>query len=184
MLTRLLVTCLLAGCAGPDAHRGTAAGSALNLNAEPAQRPAVASTLAPADPLAAATCALPTTPGLACPEAPAEGHQHHHGGAPMEAPAPSAPVAPPEDPHQHHRAPPPTPSAPRAPAADPHQHHRSAAPAATPSDAAAKVVDPMCKMKLDPATAKGGTAVLDGKTSFFCSSACRRDFFSQHPGAR
>lgn len=46
----------------------------------------------------------------------------------------------------------------------------------------AEVVDPVCGMKLDPATAGGGSLVEDGKTVHFCSSACRRKYLAGRDG--
>lgn len=54
-------------------------------------------------------------------------------------------------------------------------------PAATPD---ALVIDPVCKMKIDPKTAKGGTLKVDGTQYWFCSSSCRRTFLNQNPGAK
>lgn len=69
-----------------------------------------------------------------------------------------------------------------------HHHEPEAAPApvvAPPTRARAapaKVIDPVCGMSIDPATAKGGSVTVGGKTSHFCSSACRRTFLSRDGG--
>lgn len=55
-----------------------------------------------------------------------------------------------------------------------HHHHHGAAPT--------EAVDPVCGMTVDPATAKGGSAEVDGKTYFFCSSGCRKAFLDKHGG--
>ena len=72
-----------------------------------------------------------------------------------------------------------------------HQHGGSAMPEpaapATLKPAAAPetmVTDPVCKMKIDPKTAKGGTLKVNGTQYWFCSSSCRRSFLSQNPGAK
>lgn len=67
-----------------------------------------------------------------------------------------------------------------------HQHHQHGGsatqqPAAAPE---AMVTDPVCKMKIDPKTAKGGTLKVNGTQYWFCSSSCRRSFLSQNPGAK
>lgn len=164
MTPRLLCLLLLAGCAGPAAHLAAQAGSALEPGSPEAARPPVASTLAPADPLGAPFCGLPTAPGSPCP-------------APEEEP-----TKPAEDPHRHHHGTAPAP-APEKPAEDPHQHHRPAA-AKSPAPVPAMVIDPVCKMKIDPTTAKGGSLLLDGQRHHFCSSSCRNTFKSQNPGAK
>jgi YHS domain-containing protein len=69
----------------------------------------------------------------------------------------------------------------------PHEHHHeSSVPGAASSSevADAKVTDPMCKMKIDPKTAGGGSLTFEGETHYFCSSSCRRNFLTQHPGAQ
>ena len=43
------------------------------------------------------------------------------------------------------------------------------------SATASKVVDPVCGMTIDPATA-AGTSVHDGVTYFFCSKSCKTKF--------
>ena len=165
MTPRLLCLLLLAGCAGPAAHLAAQAGSALEPGSPEAARPPVASTLAPADPLGAPFCGLPTAPGSPCP-------------APEEEPSKPA-----EDPHRHHHGAAPAP-APGKPAEDPHQHHRPAAAKAPAPPVAALVSDPVCKMKIDPTTAKGGSLLLDGQRHHFCSSSCRNTFKAQNPGAK
>lgn len=56
-----------------------------------------------------------------------------------------------------------------------HHHHH-------PLAAAAEVVDPVCGMKIDPATAGGGSLTENGKTVHFCSSACRHKYLSRADG--
>lgn len=157
----LLALLLSAACAGPSAHQTRAAPQ------PEAVRVAVASTLGPDDPLAAPNCGLPTAPGSPCTEDSPEPEKKEAG----------------DEQHQHHGAP------------SPEQHHQhegkaapspAAAPAAPPATEApeALVSDPVCKMKLDPKTAKGGTLKVDGKQYWFCSSSCRRTFVSQNPGAK
>lgn len=132
---------LLAACAGPSAHRTPA------LQDQPeAVRAKVATTLSPADPLAAPNCGLPTSPNGACPR-PEQEQQHEHGHQPNGAQPPPAPEA----------------------------------PAVT---APARVTDPVCKMKIDPKTAKGGTLTHEGTQHWFCSSSCRNAFLTQNPGAK
>lgn len=153
MRPTLLLLPLLA-CAGPGAHERPAAGAALDPASAAAPRATVATTLAPADPLGASSCALPSAPFVACPaadEPAAEPHHHHH-----------APAPPPADPHAGHGAAPPKPSA------DPHAEHRDA-----------KVKDPVCGMMIDPKTAGGGSVTVNGVTTFFCSATCKRTFLSR-----
>ena len=64
-----------------------------------------------------------------------------------------------------------------AEAPQPHHH----APATVE---AALVVDPVCKMKIDPKTAKGGSLELKGEKHFFCSTSCRTSFLKEHPEAK
>lgn len=69
----------------------------------------------------------------------------------------------------------------------PHEHHHESSVSAPDGDAQvadAKVTDPMCKMKIDPKTAGGGSLTFEGETHYFCSSSCRRNFLTQHPGAK
>ncbi len=40
-------------------------------------------------------------------------------------------------------------------------------------------VDPICGMKVDPATAKGGQVTHGGHTWSFCSRTCRDGFLKQ-----
>lgn len=166
MKTQLISLLLLAGCAGPTAHRTARDDSSLALSQPEAVRAPVASTLTSNDPLEAPSCGLGDEP-CAPPEASAaesKPMEHHHHHPPAEAPAP-VPEPAPMPPHHHGAM---TPKAP-APAVE-----------ATP----ASVVDPVCKMKLDPTKAKGGSLTVDGQTSFFCSASCRKTFLSQHPGAK
>lgn len=180
----LLALLLLAACAGPSAHQTRAASQ------PEAVRPVVASTLGPDDPLAASNCGLPTAPGSPCtdvatePEEKEVGDEHHqHRGAPM--PAPVAPAPHPEkkneEGHRHHQhggkaAPQPAPP-PALPIAAPATQKTADAPEAM-------VIDPVCKMKIDPTTAKGGTLKVNGAQYWFCSSSCKRTFLSQNPGAQ
>lgn len=176
MSPKVLVPLLLAACAGPSVHRTPPTDEA------EATRLAVATTLGPADPLAAPNCGLPTAAG-ACTEVspPAEQqqdeHHHHNGGAAPEAPAPAAPA--------------PTPAPPPAePKKEEHHHHHPAPAPVSPtkeapeSSEAASVNDPVCGMKIDPTTAKGGTLTLHGTQHWFCSSSCRRTFLTQNPEAK
>jgi YHS domain-containing protein len=144
----LLVVSLLAACAGPSAHQAPAGESALTSTRPEAVRAPVASTLAPADPLAASNCSLPTAPSTGCaepaPQKEEEGHPHHHQGHGAETSAPEAPVV----------------------AAD------------------TRVIDPVCKMQIDPKTAKGGTLTHEGTQHWFCSASCRNAFLEQNPGAQ
>ncbi len=73
---------------------------------------------------------------------------------------------------------------------EPH-HHGEAAPGLIPLEtptpgiiADTRVIDPVCKMKIDPKTAGGGSLWFQERQHFFCSSSCRRTFVSQNPGAR
>ncbi len=69
----------------------------------------------------------------------------------------------------------------------PHEHHHESsvtAPEPEAEMADAKVTDPMCKMKIDPKTAGGGSLTFEGNQHFFCSSSCQRNFLTQHPGAQ
>ncbi|MDB4998557.1 MAG: haloacid dehalogenase, partial [Myxococcaceae bacterium] len=42
-----------------------------------------------------------------------------------------------------------------------------------------RVTDPVCGMKIDPATARGGSAEHDGATYFFCNPKCRAKFVAE-----
>jgi P-type Cu+ transporter len=42
------------------------------------------------------------------------------------------------------------------------------------------VTDPVCKMEIDPKTA-AGKSDFDGKTYYFCSAGCKREF-DKDPG--
>src|SRR5690348_15832881 len=39
-----------------------------------------------------------------------------------------------------------------------------------------KVIDPVCGMKVDPVSPRGGTHVHDGRTYAFCNPRCREKF--------
>lgn len=184
MPPRVLLFLLLPACAGPSAHRTA------TTNETEASRPAVASTLGPADPLAAANCGLPTAPAADCadvtaaPEQKDEGHHHGHGATP-------APAEPPKETPRPKEAPPtPPPPAPAAPKKEDHHHQHSAPPSSSAvgdpaqSIQAASVADPVCKMTIDPSTAKGGTLTLKGTQYWFCSSSCRRTFLTLNPEAK
>lgn len=129
----LFLSVLAAGCAGPET--AVVKSSALDANAEAAERPKVGTTLDAVSPLDAPAC-VPTLPDVKCPS----------GGD-----------------------------------AQPHHHHP--APAATEA-APALVIDPVCKMKIDPTKAKGGSLELKGETFFFCSTSCRTAFVKEHPEAK
>jgi len=43
-------------------------------------------------------------------------------------------------------------------------------------------VDPVCGMKVNPETARGGSVTRDGHTYHFCSSTCRNTFLSRDGG--
>ncbi len=47
--------------------------------------------------------------------------------------------------------------------------------------AAATATDPVCKMTIDPASARGGSADHEGKTYYFCNPRCREKFVAD-PG--
>ena len=154
MSARVVLILMLSACAGPSAHQKPAAGSAQELTQAERVRAPVASTLTPNDPLAAPNCALQNT--AACPEL---------------APEPTQK----EEPHHHHHG-----EADPAPAP-------SLSPLKSPTPgiiADTKVIDPVCKMKIDPKTAGGGSLWFQGRQHFFCSSSCRRTFISQNPGAK
>ena len=46
------------------------------------------------------------------------------------------------------------------------------------SDDATKVTDPVCGMRVNPATAKGGSTEHDGTTYYFCNPGCRSKFIA------
>lgn len=48
------------------------------------------------------------------------------------------------------------------------------------SETKAKTLDPICGMAVDPSTALH--AECEGKTSYFCSDACRRKFLAAPGG--
>ena len=171
MFPRVFVALLLTACAGPAVHRTPATPEA------EATRVAVATTLAPADPLAAPSCGLPTAAGT-CTEVtpPAEQQdEHHHHHAP-QTPAPTAP--------------PPAAPPPAEPKKEEHHHHHPPPSSATPVNAPAEssevasVKDPVCGMTITPGTARGGTLTVRGTPHWFCSSSCRRTFLTQNPEAK
>jgi Cu+-exporting ATPase len=55
----------------------------------------------------------------------------------------------------------------------PHEHHQ-VEPAAAPSGT---VIDPVCGMKVNPATAAHSVTV-NGRTTSFCSLPCKRTFLA------
>jgi Cu+-exporting ATPase len=60
---------------------------------------------------------------------------------------------------------------------DPHTHHAHAPGAAT--DESSSATDPVCGMKVDPKTAKGGSADHEGRTYYFCNPKCRERFAAE-----
>ncbi|XXF79068.1 heavy metal translocating P-type ATPase [Myxococcaceae bacterium GXIMD 01537] len=60
-----------------------------------------------------------------------------------------------------------------------HPPHTHGAPPPHPEPG--KVIDPVCGMTVDPATAKGGSHVHEGHTYFFCNPKCRAKFAAE-PG--
>ncbi|EPX64941.1 Lead, cadmium, zinc and mercury transporting ATPase [Cystobacter fuscus DSM 2262] len=61
-----------------------------------------------------------------------------------------------------------------------HSQHPHADPQhAPPSNAEGKVLDPVCGMTIDPATAKGGSHVHKGATYHFCNPKCRERFAAE-----
>jgi len=121
-----------------------------------AKRAPAGTTLTPADPLVALNCGLPSAP-VACSDVAPE---------PEPEPAPKPVETKRVEPKPVEQKP------------VPHQHHDEAAP---PD---AKVIDPMCKMTIDPKTAAGGSLTLEGKQHWFCSTSCRRNFLAKNPGAK
>lgn len=59
-----------------------------------------------------------------------------------------------------------------APMPEMHHHHHQAQPAAT------EAVDPICGMKVNPATAQSVT--LGGRTVSFCSQTCKLAYLARH----
>jgi YHS domain-containing protein len=178
MKAQLFLLLLLAGCAGPTAHRTARDDSSLALSQTEAVRAPVASTLISEDPLEAPSCGLGSEP-CAPAEPESKPMKHHH--PPAGAPESSKPMEP------SHQKPADAPAQAPEPAAMPPHHHgamKPKAPAPAVEAAPASVLDPVCKMKIDPTKAKGGSLTVDGKTSFFCSAPCRKTFLSQHPGAK
>ncbi len=55
-----------------------------------------------------------------------------------------------------------------------HHHHGHEPPA--PAAKVERVTDPVCGMKIDPATARGGSAEHRGVTYYFCNPGCRERF--------
>ena len=54
-----------------------------------------------------------------------------------------------------------------------------AEPAAVPGPAVAETpvaIDPICKMKVNPAAPKGGSFAWEGTTYYFCNPKCREKF--------
>jgi P-type Cu+ transporter len=62
----------------------------------------------------------------------------------------------------------------RAMAHDPHTHSAHVPRAAT--DESSSATDPVCGMKVDPKTAKGGSVDHEGQTYYFCGPRCRERF--------
>ncbi|WNG29326.1 heavy metal translocating P-type ATPase [Cystobacter fuscus] len=61
-----------------------------------------------------------------------------------------------------------------------HAQHSHADPQHAPlSNAEGKVLDPVCGMTIDPATAKGGSHVHKGATYHFCNPKCRERFAAE-----
>ena len=40
-------------------------------------------------------------------------------------------------------------------------------------------IDPVCHMEVDPEDPPGGTAEHEGKTYYFCSPGCRKQFIDE-----
>lgn len=58
----------------------------------------------------------------------------------------------------------------------PRHHHKSHCNHATHEQQSLAIVDPVCGMKVDPKTAKGGKSTFKGQEYFFCSSNCKTKF--------
>jgi P-type Cu+ transporter len=64
-----------------------------------------------------------------------------------------------------------------------HHHHPQGGGAdGSPGAQPQRVTDPVCGMKVDPATARGGSFEHDGKAYYFCNPKCREKF-AANPGA-
>jgi YHS domain-containing protein len=174
MSHRLLILMLLPACAGPSIHTTPQPGSALDSSQAEAKRAPPGSTLTPTDPLAALNCGLPTAPG-ACTELAVASEPE-----PQPTETEPKPAEPKPEPKPEPRAVEPKAPVEKAPEQKPvpHPHHHDAA---APD---AKVIDPMCKMKIDPKTAAGGSLTVAGKQHWFCSTSCRRNFLAKNPGAK
>ncbi len=59
---------------------------------------------------------------------------------------------------------------------DHHHHEEHGHEPAVPAPSAERVTDPVCGMKVNPASAKGGSAEHEGVTYFFCGPRCRERF--------
>jgi len=57
-----------------------------------------------------------------------------------------------------------------------HGHGHDEPRAVTTPDDASRVTDPVCGMRVDPKTAKGGSATHEGVTYHFCGARCRERF--------
>ena len=57
-----------------------------------------------------------------------------------------------------------------------HEHHHGADHAPPTADGSERVIDPVCGMKVNPATAPGGSFELAGHTYHFCNPKCRERF--------
>ena len=55
-----------------------------------------------------------------------------------------------------------------------HHSHVSHSHGETPTET--KVTDPVCKMQINPLTAKGGSSVFEGATYYFCNPKCKTKF--------
>jgi Cu+-exporting ATPase len=57
-----------------------------------------------------------------------------------------------------------------------HEHHHGAAHSHPGREVSELVVDPVCGMKVNPATARGGSFEHAGHTYHFCNPKCRERF--------
>jgi YHS domain-containing protein len=149
---RYALSLLLMLACAPTAHTLVEPGAALSTQSAAATRSPVASVLMTDDPLAVG------------PQPPAE----------LPSPRQGPPVAPPVSVTVI--------EPPVAVPVKPHLHVAMKKDAGVSQAGDGKVLDPVCGMRIDPATAKGGSVMHKGKTVHFCSSSCKRRYVAQIDG--
>ena len=63
-----------------------------------------------------------------------------------------------------------------------HRHEHAHSSCCAPSQAKAmpeRVIDPVCGMKIDSSTARGGSFAYGGETFYFCNPRCKEKFSAE-----